>query len=452
MTPLPSNKHGVQSYRQTMLSDFLSPSITRSPLPLTTLTTSQKGSLTAYAGNTLASNNLTVQLSHHSPNLSSTPFNSTSIYLYRAPMKCPYTGTYHQLVPPLDLFPTRYPQSASRGPAPPSSYRLSCPPPPSYCQISLDKFLVIQTPSMYSATSSPPPLPIKASCTRDISLTPLCLHFSSPPPTSPICTEPTYVQKRIAEFFNFPRHPSLHTPPSCLPPRPLTILPQTSTRHKSLRSLLLHYTTLNHQRRITEFSLPFPVMDLEASQGHSLATIDPSTTFQLFLQNPNGLSTSTQPLNQQMDLSICHNYGTAAICMPESNTNWDLTHLQEAFWPPQENLKNFHALFFQLSRGISLRPTAWRYCHSSLRQLGISGCGRRVRTNGDKIAPSSQLPPSAMRGLPPVIRLIFSSKLGSFLASIALTLSIAYLTPTISYPLALQHSSPLPSPAYYSLV
>jgi hypothetical protein len=74
-----------------------------------------------------------------------------------------------------------------------------------------------------------------------------------------------------------------------------------------------------------------PSNTLEDAWGHFLPVIDPTTTFRVFLQNPNGLSISRQPLALQQDLQTCQAFAAAVVCMPETNTNWDLPHLQEKF-------------------------------------------------------------------------------------------------------------------------
>jgi hypothetical protein len=97
-----------------------------------------------------------------------------------------------------------------------------------------------------------------------------------------------------------------------------------------LRSKLLYYSSSMEpsQTKITKYTIPLPTYELHESWGHSLATIDSSTTFRVFLQNPNGLSLSTTNYSLLQDFQTCQEYGAAAICLPETNTNWDLVDQQ----------------------------------------------------------------------------------------------------------------------------
>jgi hypothetical protein len=51
----------------------------------------------------------------------------------------------------------------------------------------------------------------------------------------------------------------------------------------------------------------------------------------VFLQNPNGLHLSGATLALQHDLQLSCDYGVAALCMPETNTDWELPHLRSSF-------------------------------------------------------------------------------------------------------------------------
>lgn len=68
---------------------------------------------------------------------------------------------------------------------------------------------------------------------------------------------------------------------------------------------------------------PLSRYKLNESWGHSLPTITPLTTFCLFLQNPNGLSLTYHQLSVQLDFRQCRSYGTAVLCLPETNVNWN---------------------------------------------------------------------------------------------------------------------------------
>jgi hypothetical protein len=92
-------------------------------------------------------------------------------------------------------------------------------------------------------------------------------------------------QRRITDFFHqskFKKRQISITPPTpCHPPT------------KSLHHHLLTYNiTSSTNHSITAYATPPPIHDIQASWGHTLPIIDPSTTFRVILQNPNGLSLS----------------------------------------------------------------------------------------------------------------------------------------------------------------
>jgi hypothetical protein len=53
--------------------------------------------------------------------------------------------------------------------------------------------------------------------------------------------------------------------------------------------------------------------------------------FRVFLQNPNGLRLSGANYVVQHDLRHSQEYGVAALCLPETNVNWNLPHQREMF-------------------------------------------------------------------------------------------------------------------------
>jgi len=55
--------------------------------------------------------------------------------------------------------------------------------------------------------------------------------------------------------------------------------------------------------------------------GHSLETIDTSSTFRLILQNPNGLSLHAGTYSTHQDLFTYRELGAACLTLPETNTN-----------------------------------------------------------------------------------------------------------------------------------
>lgn len=101
-----------------------------------------------------------------------------------------------------------------------------------------------------------------------------------------------------------------------------------------LRDNLLKYNydySANY-RPITRFpTFSPPSSTLYDSWGRSIPVIDPSKVFRLFLQNPNGLRLSGATYALQHDLRLCNDYGAAAICLPETNVNWDMPTLRSTF-------------------------------------------------------------------------------------------------------------------------
>jgi hypothetical protein len=67
--------------------------------------------------------------------------------------------------------------------------------------------------------------------------------------------------------------------------------------------------------------------------------IDPTKTFRLILQNPNGLSLYSGSHLTKADLYTCRNYGAAALSLPETNSNWNssqislFTSILRDIWP-----------------------------------------------------------------------------------------------------------------------
>jgi hypothetical protein len=106
-------------------------------------------------------------------------------------------------------------------------------------------------------------------------------------------------------------------------------------RHKLLQ---YNYHNTTNYRPIHSFpTVTPPLSTLYDSWGHSLPTIDPSKIIRVFLQNPNGLRLSSTPYALQHDLRLCNEYGAAALCLPETNTNWDLSKTKALF---SQALKN----------------------------------------------------------------------------------------------------------------
>jgi hypothetical protein len=89
------------------------------------------------------------------------------------------------------------------------------------------------------------------------------------------------------------------------------------------RDLLLCYAPKQPATSITNFTTPLPRHELVDSWGHSLQPIDTSTTFWIFLQNPNGLSLTYRPESVLYDFPQSREYGAAILCLPETNINWN---------------------------------------------------------------------------------------------------------------------------------
>jgi hypothetical protein len=96
------------------------------------------------------------------------------------------------------------------------------------------------------------------------------------------------------------------------------------TRKAELCKQLLCYKSSTYcSRPINSFTKRLPSYELNSSWGHSLPTINPSETFRLFLQNPNGLSLHSSNYSLQYDLNLCKDYGAALLCLPEVKVNWN---------------------------------------------------------------------------------------------------------------------------------
>jgi hypothetical protein len=109
-------------------------------------------------------------------------------------------------------------------------------------------------------------------------------------------------------------------------PSPSTVSSPPKYRNKAgYRKYVLKYIDQpTNQKRLSYFHSASPSYDLHDSWGHSLESIDASSTFRIFLQNPNGLSLYESNLSLMKDLETCQNYGAAVISLPETNVNWEL--------------------------------------------------------------------------------------------------------------------------------
>ncbi len=99
--------------------------------------------------------------------------------------------------------------------------------------------------------------------------------------------------------------------------------PPTMNRKKGgHKRILLQYNIPISQPRLSYYQSAALSVDLHDSWGHSMETIDSSSTFRVFLQNPNGLNISHANYSLLHDLDTCQKYGAAVIALPETNTNW----------------------------------------------------------------------------------------------------------------------------------
>jgi hypothetical protein len=128
---------------------------------------------------------------------------------------------------------------------------------------------------------------------------------------------PIWKQAPITNYF---ATRCMATPASVVQP----ISPSLLVKSKSIRRALLRYHPPKKvANRITRYSSSLPSYDLFESWGRSLEVIDTSTTFRVFLQNPNGLSIHHNNHLLIQDLQTCYKYGAGDLCFPETNTNWN---------------------------------------------------------------------------------------------------------------------------------
>jgi hypothetical protein len=112
--------------------------------------------------------------------------------------------------------------------------------------------------------------------------------------------------------------------------------PSTNATHTQvqprLRKYLLRYKVpCSSQTKITQYTRSAPLEDLSDTWGHSLASIDETTTFRIFLQNPNGLALYPTNYSLLQDLHTCRDYGAAVISLPETKVNWDMPGQHSTF-------------------------------------------------------------------------------------------------------------------------
>jgi hypothetical protein len=81
------------------------------------------------------------------------------------------------------------------------------------------------------------------------------------------------------------------------------------------------------QRTLFDFQFFKPYATISESDpntwGHTPESIDTSTTFRLLFQNPNGIKPTVTEPDFLFSLHLCQEIGVAAICLAETNLNWN---------------------------------------------------------------------------------------------------------------------------------
>lgn len=108
--------------------------------------------------------------------------------------------------------------------------------------------------------------------------------------------------------------------------------------------------------------------------GHLPEEIDTSAVFRVLLQNPNGLKLSEGDKMARYSFSESFHLGVGALCLPETNTNWNLpssmnhqTHLAEQLHPNISHQR-------QLRKHIPTR----RHSYYHLQQLDFNNSRERI--------------------------------------------------------------------------
>lgn len=112
-------------------------------------------------------------------------------------------------------------------------------------------------------------------------------------PSLPNLTPHVIPPKRlITDYFPIRLKPSVG---SIAPSPPIPLHPgHTTAAHNKKKVYHVHHRLLHYditdtrQQKITSYTTPLPTYELYESWGHSLPTIDPNTSFRLFLQTPTG--------------------------------------------------------------------------------------------------------------------------------------------------------------------
>jgi len=84
---------------------------------------------------------------------------------------------------------------------------------------------------------------------------------------------------------------------------------------------------VNSQKTLFDFSYFKPYASISPQDpdifGHLPQEIDTSRTLRIVLQNPNGIRPSVTEPDFMFSLHLCHQIGVSAICLAETNLNWN---------------------------------------------------------------------------------------------------------------------------------
>jgi hypothetical protein len=93
-------------------------------------------------------------------------------------------------------------------------------------------------------------------------------------------------------------------------------------QNKAARKVLLQPPTQRTLHDTPGFTATQPPSALMETWGHVPSTIDMAKTFRVLLQHPRGFKLFSNPIGTQYSLFTCQSMGIGAVCLPETNTNW----------------------------------------------------------------------------------------------------------------------------------
>lgn len=115
-------------------------------------------------------------------------------------------------------------------------------------------------------------------------------------------------------------------------------------------------------------SPPSPMLQIFMMHGHSLPSIDTSTTFRVFLQNLNGINLDLNNYSLLHDLQTCASYGAAVILLPETNVHWAMSgSWYHSKWKHPTLFCNIGCQFLSLKIG-------WHSCSSKQPWVSTQCC------------------------------------------------------------------------------